>query len=263
MTSPTLGAASCRRVLAVCFCASLSVVAIAPSAAAQKGPAPATVGLPADVIGLACAPSLAREVPVVPLRVTGGQDSARRVSFAPGDLVTINAGTKNGMTVGQQFYTRRLLVRGRITADNPAVVRTTGWIRVYAVDDDLSLATITHSCDTVDVDDYLEPFTVPAVPTPASVSGPAERDNYGRVLVGQDRRTAFGQGDYIVIDRGSNQGVAPGTRFVLYHDKQQADNFLFQLGEAVAVDVRPDSSTVRVLSAIDSIQAGDYVAIRK
>ena len=49
--------------------------------------------------------------PDTPLRITGGQDSSVRTSHAPGDLVTINAGSQNGIEVGQEFYTRRLLDR--------------------------------------------------------------------------------------------------------------------------------------------------------
>jgi hypothetical protein len=38
---------------------------------AQRAPSPVPTGLPADVLSLACAPSVAYEVPLVPLRVTG------------------------------------------------------------------------------------------------------------------------------------------------------------------------------------------------
>jgi hypothetical protein len=232
-------------------------------AIAQRGPAPTATGLTPALLSQACAPSLAYERPEVPLRITGGQDSVVRTAYAPGDLVTINAGAHQGMTVGQEFYTRRALIRGRASTGTPITIRTTGWIRVYAVDEEMSLATITHACDSVDVDDYLEPFALPTVPAISKATGKPERGNYGRVLVGQDSRTAFGTGDYLVVDRGANHGVTPGARFVIYHDKQTPGNFLFEIGEAVAVDVKPDSSTVRVITALDGILEGDYVGMRK
>jgi hypothetical protein len=233
--------------------------------AAQRGPAPAMTGLPPEVLSLACAPAIAYEEPAMPLRVTGGQDSVVRRSFAPGDLVTINAGTRDGIAVGQEFFVRRPLVAARapITHQTPASIRTTGWIRVYAVEDTMSLATITHACDSIDVNDYLEPFVLPQVPVPAAERPAAQRENYGRVLIGQDRRRSFGKGDYFSVDRGSDHGVTAGTRFVLYREKGIAGNFLFELGEAVAVDVRPDWSTVEVTTALDAIQEGDYVAMRR
>jgi hypothetical protein len=241
------------------------VLATALPAVAQRGPAPTSATLSPDVISLACAPALAYELPAVSLRISGGQETVRRQIYAPGDLVTINAGTRGGMTVGQEFYTRRVLSSGdgRVSRTNPGTVRTTGWIRVWAVDDEMSLATITHACETIDLNDYLEPFALPTVPAVSPITGPPERGNYGLVLSGQDRRAQFGRGDYLLIDRGSNQGVTAGARFVVYHDKKAPGNFLFQIGEAVAVDVKADTSTLHVLSAIDAILAGDYVGMRK
>ena len=245
----------------------VAVAAILGSAtlAAQRGPAAAPANLPAAVLGLACAPRAAFEIPNTPLRVTGGQDAAIRQAHAPGDLITINAGIENGIEVGQEYYTRRVLIADReeITPLTPATVMTTGWIRVWAVDDRLSLATITHACDTIDVGDYLEPFVLPTVPTPASNKPKPERDNYARVLTGESRKRLFGKGDYFLLDRGSNQGVKPGAQFVVYRNKQQPENFLYDLGEAVAVDVKDDSSTLQITVSRDAIMEGDLVAIRK
>ncbi|MBI4263088.1 MAG: hypothetical protein HY657_01815 [Acidobacteria bacterium] len=246
------------------FLAAAVLLAASP-AAAQRGPAPAPTHLSPEVLALACAPSLAYEAPSTPLRVTGGQDSFVRRSYQLGDLVTINAGTDNGIEVGQEFYVRRAagMALGAIGRDNPGVVRTAGWIRVYAVDRRMSLATITYACDTIDVDDYLEPFLLPQVPAISTERLPAQRDNYGRILVGNDRRRTFATGDFFVVDRGSDHGVTVGAQFVVYRDKQRDGNFLFELGEAAVVDVRPESSTLQVILARDAFMAGDYVALRR
>lgn len=216
------------------------------------------------VLALACAPSVAFEPPLAALQVTGGQDSFARHVYSEGDLITINAGTDNGIQVGQEFYARRTLVDQRrpITRSAPAVIRTTGWIKVYAVDKTMSLATITHGCETIDVGDYLEPFALPTVPAVEEIR-PAQKDNYGRVVIGNDRRRTFGKGDFMVVNRGSDHGVAPGARFVVYRDKLQAKNFLYDLGEAVAVDVKADTSTLLVTVSRDAFRDGDYVALRK
>lgn len=266
MMRRTPAAPAGRRLGAIGLATAVALVAWALPATAQRGPTRgASTGLRPDVLGLACAPILTDDMPAVPLRISGGQSSVEQITFAPGELVTINAGTLNGITVGQEFYTRRPLVRGRtrVSRENPATIRTTGWIRVYAVDDYMSLATITHACETVDVGDYLEPFSVPVVPEPAINVGRPERDNYARVLMGQDARTSFGRGDYLLIDRGSNHGVTPGARFVFYHDKQVPGNFLFEVGEGVAVDIKTGSSTLRVMTAIDAILEGDYAGMRR
>jgi hypothetical protein len=242
-----------------------ALLAVAQPVSAQRGPAPRSTNLPAAALALACAPTLVFDEPAVTLKITGGQDTFARRIYQPGDLVTINAGTQGGIEVGQEFFVRRVQPpSGRsIDRDRPGVVRTAGWLRVYAVDDQMSLATISHACDTIETNDYLEPFVLPVVPEPSPDRPRAERGNYGHVLVGVDRRTTFGRGDFMIVDRGSNQGVTPGAQFVIYRDKELDENFLYELGEAVAVDVKADTSTLLVTVSRDALEAGDYVAQRK
>src|SRR5688572_8895309 len=166
--------------------AALGLLAGATPALAQRAPAAGVTGLPAETLSLACAPSVTFEPHTgAPLRITGGQDSTARRIYFPGDLVTINAGTRNGIEVGQQFFVRRALSTRRepVTRETPATIRTAGWIKVYAVDDTMSLATVAYACDTVQVDDYLEPFVMPLVPAPLAERPKAQRDNYGRVVM--------------------------------------------------------------------------------
>jgi hypothetical protein len=248
------------------FLLGAALLAVPATPGAQRGPAPTSTGLAAAQLALACAPTLTFADPQMPLRVTGGQDSFTRRIFMPGDLITINAGTENGIAVGQEFYVRRTQTQAgasRIARNTPGVIHTAGWIRIYSVDERMSLATISHACDTIEIDDYLEPFALPTVPDLATDRATPQRDNYGKVLPGVDRRTSFGRGDFMIVDRGSDHGVTPGAQFVIYRDRREAGNFLFDLGEAVAVDVKAETSTLFVTVSRDAMSAGDYVALRK
>jgi hypothetical protein len=243
--------------------AGLLAAATAPLTA-QTGPAPTMLRADPQAIALACAPTLASESPTGTLRVTGAQSTTRRYTHAPGDLVTINAGSNTGMEIGQEFFVRRVQEEGgAISPKSPGTVRTAGWLKVWAVDPDMSLATVTHACDTINVGDYLEPFAMPRMPAVSQEPLKPEKDNYGRVMLGTDRKRAFGKGEFFVLDRGSAQGVTPGSRFVVFRDKQQFQNFLFDLGEAVAVDVKENSATLLVTVSRDAVLIGDYVAMRK
>ena len=104
----------------------LSAVALAE--AEQRAPAPAPTALPADILALACAPTLAFEKPAMSLRVTGGQESFQRWMHAPGDLITINAGERNGIAAGQELYVRRVQssVGEPVARATPATIRTAG-----------------------------------------------------------------------------------------------------------------------------------------
>lgn len=246
-----------------------AALAAATTAAAQRAPISPPTNLPPEVLSLACAPSLTFEAPAATLRVTGGQDSFVRRIHAPGDLVTINAGTDHGVKEGQEFYVRRVYTPGQsvISRQQPATVRTAGWIKVYAVDPEMSLATVTYACDTIEVNDFLEPFALPDVPAASATRNKPATENYGRVMSGTDRRRSFGRGDYFVLDRGSDQGIRPGSQFVVFRNKhergvQMPDNFLYELGEAVAVDVKPDRSTLQVTISRDAFTEGDLVAMR-
>lgn len=94
------------------------------TAAAQRGPAPGAVHVPPDVLALVCAPASSYEMPPRPLRITGGQDASDRRVYAPGDLVTVNAGTDNDIEVGQKYFVRRVLTqsyrRRGVSSDDPA-----------------------------------------------------------------------------------------------------------------------------------------------
>ena len=243
----------------------LAALALPVAAAAQNGPAWSATHLPAEVLPLVCAPGLTYEVPAVPLRVTGGQSLESRVASAPGDLITINAGSSNGIQVGQEFFVRRLQKeRDRVVSKaTPGTIRTAGWIRVYAVDDEMSLATIQYACDPVEVGDYLEPFALPTAVPRAEKMGKPEKGNYARVLSGNDRRQTFATGEYIVIDRGRDHGIVPGSQFVIYHDKKVSGNFLYEVADAVAVDVRESSATLHLTSSRQAVSVNDYASMRK
>ena len=251
--------------------------------AAQHGPAPVMTHLPAEVIAQACAPGLTFEQPMRALLITGGQDASTRHMFRPGDLITINGGSDNGIEVGQEYYVRMVQGEngGGISRMTPATIRTAGWVRVYAVDKKMSLVTVSHACDTpIEIGEYLEPFTVPIPPIADANPSQPQRENYGHILVGSDRRTMFAKNDFFTIDRGSDHGVTLGARYVIYRDKRRTETaklpittelpaaiitpeFLFELGDAVVVDVKPESSTLLATTSRSAFLSGDYAAIRK
>jgi hypothetical protein len=235
------------------------------AAAAQTGPAWTATKIPAEVLALTCAPSNAYEIPPVPLRISGGQSLEARLTSAPGDLVTVNAGSANGMQVGQEFFVRRVL-KDRdqtVSKTTPGTVQTAGWIRIYAIDDEMSLATIVYACDAMMVGDYLEPFALPVGVPKGEKKGKPEKGNYARVMPGKERKLTYGAGEFIVIDRGKDHDIVPGSQFVIYHDKKKDGNFLYEVGEAVAVDVRENSATLSVTSSRSIVSVNDYVSMRK
>ncbi len=243
------------------------VILLTGLASGQRGPAPAATGLAADQIALMCAPAPAdlpdRAPGQTTIRVTGGQSPVPRYAFAQGDLVTINAGERQGIEVGQQFYTRTP-VPGIDRKHPPSgkVSHTTGWITVWAVDPDLSLATVSHACTTIAAGDELAPLSVPEVPATDTRDLEPRRGDYARILEGAEGRRTFATGDVFLIDRGTRQGVVPGARFALYHDRRLRENFLYEAGDAVAIAVGAEAATLRVIRAESAVMSGDYAGQR-
>lgn len=232
----------------------------APAAAAAQDLGPRTV-VPMHV---ACADVVVTDLPPsATLAVAGAQRGDGRLSLALGDAAVINAGTAQGLAVGQAFFARRHERQrmGPRSGPVPYVgVRTTGLLVIEAVDERYAVARVRQSCDSVVVGDYLEPAVVPALPAVAAAGAPDFSDR-ATVLFGEDLREAFGDGDVLSIDRGSNHGVAPGTRFALYKDPQTGLP-LSELGEAVVVDVTSTTARAVLVKARDVVEAGD-VAVRR
>ena len=241
------------------------LTALTAPAAAQRGPAPANTNLPADILSVACAPKVTFELPDRSLRVSGGQDATGRRTWGPGDLITINAGSDNGIEVGQQYYVRRVQAENnqKVSKLTPASVATAGWIKVYAIEKELALATVVFACDSIEANDYLEPFVMPTAPKMNGALLKPERDNYARIMFGTDLRRSFGKGDYFIIDRGADHGYVPGDKFVVYRNKNIDQNFLYSLGDAVAIEVNAETSTLQVTVSRDAFMEGDLVALRK
>ncbi|MDP1572472.1 MAG: hypothetical protein Q8L86_20935 [Vicinamibacterales bacterium] len=239
----------------------VALVATAPYAAAQ----PATFGrVSVHPATLLCTDIPVYVAPTVSLRVIGVEDTQPRAAFAPGDSVVLSTGLAGGVAPGQRYLIRRVsrgISRQPISRASPGAVRTAGWLTVTAADDATALARIDGACDAVLPDDYLEPYVLPVLPRADGAAGTPQHDRMARVVFGVDETRAFGTGALLTIDRGSDDGVAQGRQFVVYRDTGTGRP-LVVVGEAVALAVGPDVSTVVLTRARYEVLAGDYLAMR-
>jgi hypothetical protein len=67
----------------------------------------------------------------------------------------------------------------------------------------------------------------------------------------------------MLIDRGADLGLVPGTRMSLYRDVGTPGMPLSSIGEAIVISVGPVIALTRITRARDAILSGDYVAVRK
>lgn len=211
---------------------------------------------------LGCAPHMTFSKPEGKARVRGSLDPERHLAFATGQTLTVDAGTAGGIQPGQEYFVRRLPNRfGSREPDfsHPASVHTSGWVKIVSADTNVATAFVTHACDAIVIGDYLELFAKPVAQT--VLDGTIRYENLGRLLGGDEDSSTAGVNRYMIIDRGSDHGVRPGTRFVVLRDKQEGP--LVEIGEGIVLQVRPATSTAQITRARAAVSTGDFVAIAK
>jgi hypothetical protein len=227
---------------------------------------------------IACAAGLTTQLPPA-LRVIGSQDPTIKHMLGPGDTLVISGGTAAGLQPGQQFFVRRnVKTFGAKGPDptHPITVHTAGWIQILGVDASVATATVVHACEGMMLDDYLEPFTAPAIAARRTPGTLPQYSNMGRIAFGDENMQNVATGQMIRIDRGTNAGVVLGQRFLVFRDKRSARNGgkdysmtyvqnaqklpLVEVAEVLVIAVRPDDATVQVTVAKDTVMTGDFIA---
>ena len=222
-------------------------------------PAAAQTTMSSAALAIACGPRAAYDLPDKPVTVSGSLTSAKGV-YAPWHRLVVSAGSEDGLRPGQEFFVRRAVPphdppkKGEKLA---YAIVTAGWIRIDDTQSKRSIATIVHECDGIAPGDYLEPFAVPAVPTPLPDGAP-DFSEPAKVLFGTHRQLVAGGGSMVVIDRGTNHGIQPGQRFTIYRASDAGPNVIFARGRALAVQA--DTSTIQLEQMRDAVLAGDSVA---
>lgn len=213
--------------------------------------------------------ALTTPVPIDALRLIGAQDSVGRALFGAGDLVVVAGGQARGVQLAQQFFVRRPTrptVQGYGAGSGLRAATTAGWVRVVAVNDTTAIAIVEFACDGLLAGDYLDPYVAPVIPPDAErtdTSGEPDFSMPGRVLFGDNERSAGATGDFMVTDVGEARGAAPGARFAIYRNVGVAGLPLAAVGEAVVVFVDPQTSVVRLTRTRDAIYTGDLVVPRQ
>lgn len=251
--------------------AAAAFVALASPVHAQPQPPEETLSVLQTAVACAIPPQ-AVVAGATAFHIIGSQDPAARSDFTNRDMLVIDAGTAKGIEVGQRFFVRRVL-------DTPytggrGVVSTSGWIRVTAVNETRAIASVDQACSYIRTGDFLEPFVAPALPADVSVIDRSVEPDFksmGRVVFGDKEHDSVGVGDFVLIDRGADQGLSAGSRFAIYRDVRPwrgdyggaaAQLPLAAIGEAVVVATGPTMATVQVLAARDAVFRGDFVVPR-
>jgi hypothetical protein len=249
------------------FAAAALAIASFVSTALHASQAPATRPAASASIPLEqlCGPHAELTRPAMKMRVAAGSERVK-TSYGPSELLVINAGSAQGVRAGQRFLVRRVVDDQFAVAaigEKSYSIHTAGWVTIVDTLEDTSVAVISEACDAVLIDDYLEPFVVPdPAPAPPVVSQP-DYARPARVILGDERRQLGGEGTIMVMDRGSDHGLRIGQPLTVFRQTLEGRGPNQILGDAVVVEVHPETSLIRILRSREAIEVTDLVAIHR
>jgi hypothetical protein len=220
---------------------------------------------------LQCAMYVTRHGEDDSLKIIGSENGMDKVAYSERDIVYLNKGTNAGVRAGDMYtihhasYPVHHPVSG---ASLGTKIETTGWLKVILVQEDTASAVVEESCIDIHAADYLKPFERVNVPmvvrrTPSDrMTPPTGRiDRY--VIDLQDDATIGGQGQFVIINAGAEDGVAPGNVFtifrVMYPSVPTPRN---AVGEATVVTTQDTTATAKITYSREEIMVGDQVELR-
>jgi hypothetical protein len=240
----------------------VEVTAPAPKPPESSKPMrPRTVPIEKEILASVCGP---REAPAFSLsvgRILPGDDHGREL-FAPGDVLNIDAGEQQGISVGQNLVIKRRFQTDLSMPKKTAIVgeQAAGLAQIVETRASASTAMLVYVCGEVFAGDSVERYA----PQPAFFAvtdGAPQFDDPAKITIGEHGQMASSGGQLIVIDRGIMKGVQRGQRLTIF--RRRADAPPVTIGDGLVIAIRADSATVRIERSTDAVMIGDLVALHR
>ena len=233
--------------------------------------AAAALGPVTEELSLQCADYVLQDREDEGLYLLGSEQGADKNALSERDIVYLNKGANAGVKAGDLYtlhhiaYPVRHPVSGRKIGTK---IEATGWVKVVLVQDDTACAVIEQSCKDIHAGDYLKPFEKVNVPmvvprAPAECCEPPNGKVSRHVVDLQDDATIAGQGQFLTIDAGTEDGIAPGNVFsvfrIIYPSVPTPRD---AVGEATVVSVRERTATAKITYSRKEVMVGDEAELR-
>ncbi len=233
--------------------------------------AAAALGPVTEEMALQCAQYVLSEREDESLYLLGSEQGGDKIGLAERDIVYLNKGTNAGVKAGDLYTLHHVAYPVRHPASGKKIgtkIETTGWVKVVLAQEDTACAVIEQACNDIHAGDYLKPFEKVNVPmvvrrAPAECCTPANGKAARHVVDLQDDATIAGAGQFVTIDAGTDDGVAPGNVFSVYRIVYPSvPTPRDAVGEATVISVRDRTATAKVTYSRKEIMVGDQVELR-
>lgn len=224
-----------------------------------------------EELSLQCAEYVVSEREDESLYLLGSDKGGDKVALAERDLVYLNKGSNAGVKAGDLYtlhhsvYPLKHPVSGKKLGTK---VETTGWVKVILVQEDTACAVIEQSCSDIHAGHYLKPFEKVNVPMvvqrdPAECCAPANGKITRHIVDMQESASIAGTGQFLTIDAGVEDGIAPGNVFSVFRSNYPSvPTPRHAVGEVTVVAVRERTATALVTSSNQEVLLGDQVELR-
>jgi len=194
------------------------------------------------------------------IQIIGAERMNEKTVFSDGDVIYLNKGAADGLEIGQLFLTVGLRAKvGKIGT----VMERHGRARIVRLEDKLATAKVEKGCGTIQVGDFLLPFEQDAGEMGKDL-GFGDMDpnasKHGKVVYIENDFHIAGTGQWALIDMGRQHCVQIGDQLNVFH-QVRPDLPREAVASAIIIDVRGATSTIKILSARDSVNLGDEVQI--
>lgn len=207
--------------------------------------------------------------------LTGNRRDDRQ-HLAEGETVYMNGGSEQGVKVGDRFLILKTVAR-KIKHPNTKhkmgdVVQQVGVLRVVTPQPKGSVAIIERCLDGVEVGDHLVRFTEPAnlpLQLRTDITDPVKvAPNSAVVVFARDAHQHTANGDMVIVDKGTNDGLKVGDVLLAVRTKtfpvgpdedrkKATETTTHYVGQALVVRTDAQTATCRLLRTTEEILLGD------
>ncbi len=225
-----------------------------------------TPGAVVNEVDIYCAPMVVPDLDRYQYSVIGTEE-ADKVSQAVGDVIYLDCGEDDGVSAGDRFFIHHnsgKVLRPGSRKHIGIAMQQIGQLEVLCANKDNCTALITRNCVEVEIGDLISPYEDLPIPVvdPTRPLGRCDEPtggNEGLLVFSPDDQVAMAAGSLMVIDKGSDDGVAPGDFFAVY---RYENGFRLMLGEALVLLTERNFATVKIISSVRAIYVGDIVDVK-
>lgn len=197
--------------------------------------------------------------------VIGSANDPGKSIFGQDDTVYIAINSRPSVNVGDRFLIFQPVHRVKHPVTKRyfgELYKVNGVLKVTKVNEEGSTtatASIILSFDAAEKGSLLTPYQEPTLLYPLKEKH--EKNLSGHILEVTDRRTINAQVDIIYLDKGKEDGVAPGDRFTVYTEGGNGAGVDKTIAEIEVFLVKERTATAIVRKSVDALTRGDrYVS---